>query len=102
MSSTRNKRETYASPMSFVGSTRRTARWVHSQSAWLWTIAAPALLMFWMFLLVWYFIVFGVFGLIAIPFRSHRRHQRKELAVQQRQLEAIERMAASQGTQPPE
>jgi hypothetical protein len=86
-------RQTYASPMSFVGGTRRMTTWAGEKtggmSAFAWTAAVLGLPMFWIFLIVWYFVVFGLFGLFTIPFRFFRRGQRKSLALQQEQLELM-------------
>lgn len=89
--------QTYASPMSFVGGTRRAVAWARRQSGLLevlaWIVALCYLPLFWLFLVAWYVVVFGIFGIITIPIRMLRRGQRKSLAVQKAQLEAMQKMA---------
>lgn len=74
--------ETYASPMSFVGSARRLLRWRGPLK-----LVGIVLLPFvWAALVFWYVLAFGIFGIVTIPFRLIRRGQRKSLATQQRML----------------
>jgi hypothetical protein len=87
------KSETYASPMSYVGSTRRIVSWASktaqrspTYAALAWILGAFALLFMWSFLLVWYFVVFFLFGIFMIPYRLVRRSQRKSLHVQKTTL----------------
>jgi hypothetical protein len=87
------KSRSYASPMSYVGSTRRIIAWSSKLAkrspafAVLgWVAGIMAMLFMWTFLLFWYFIVFGLFGLLMIPWRLIRRSQRKSLHVQQTSL----------------
>jgi len=47
-------------------------------------------------LLAWYIVVFGLFGLLTIPFRFFRRGHRKQLAVQQQQLDVSRQILAEQ------
>ena len=49
----------------------------------------------WLLLICWYVIAFGVFGLLTIPWRFLRRHQRKSLRVQQQQLELLRELQKS-------
>jgi Flp pilus assembly protein TadB len=89
--------QSYSSPLSFVGSARRLIAWAERTSGGMavvaWTSVAIALPCVWLFLIGWYIVVFGIFGVITIPLRLLRRHQRKELAVQQQQLEALQKLA---------
>jgi membrane protein insertase Oxa1/YidC/SpoIIIJ len=87
------KSQTYASPMSYVGSTRRIVGWASKTSkrspayaVLAWTLGVIALLFMWSFLLVWYFVVFFLFGIFVIPYRLMRRSQRKNLHVQKTTL----------------
>jgi hypothetical protein len=79
-----------SAPMSFVGSTARIWRLTRaSTQAWarvlLGSLAVLLLPVAWVGVLAWYAVVFGLFGLFAIPFRLIRRGQRKQLhATQQR------------------
>jgi Flp pilus assembly protein TadB len=65
-----------------------------------WTGAALGILLAWTFLAGWYAIVFGMFGIFVIPYRIHRRHQRKELQIQRTQLATMQAMMAGQMKQP--
>jgi Flp pilus assembly protein TadB len=94
-------KQTYSSPMSFVGSARRLTRWAR-RGWWAWPLAIVALIFMWTFLVLWYLIVFGLFGIITVPLRLHRRGQRKSLAVQQAQLEEMRKLAERSGPPEPE
>jgi hypothetical protein len=94
-------KQTYASPMSYVGSTRRILRWGRKdRPVWAqvlaWAGAVLGILLAWTFLAGWYVIIFGVFGIFAIPYRLHRRNQRKELHLQRTQLATMQAMMAGQ------
>ena len=87
------KSKSYAAPLSYVGSTRRIAAWANgtgnrnpSMTVVAWVVAAIALIVVWAFLLVWYSIIFGLFGIFVIPYRLVRRSQRKSTHVQQTTL----------------
>ena len=87
------KSQTYASPMSYVGSTRRIVGWASktaerspTSAVLAWTLGVLALLFMWTFLLGWYFVVFFLFGIFVIPYRLMRRSQRKNLHVQKTTL----------------
>jgi hypothetical protein len=87
------KSVTYASPMSFVGSTRRILAWstrTESRSGGtavlVWTAVILALLLMWSIVAVWYVVIFGFFGIFVIPYRLVRRSQRKNLHVQKTTL----------------
>lgn len=87
------KSQTYASPMSYVGSTRRIAAWAKEASVrsaalavLVWIVAALAMLFMWVFLMFWYLVVFGLFGVFVFPFRAVRRGQRKSQHVQRQSL----------------
>lgn len=87
------KSQTYASPMSYVGSTRRIVAWAKGAGArnaglavLVWSVAVVAMLCMWSFLLFWYFIAFGLFGVFVLPFRAIRRSQRKSHHVQRQTL----------------
>ena len=91
---------TFTSPMSFVGATRRTTallRKITSKPLRITAWVAAVLLWFpcaYCFLACWYVIVFGLFGIITFPFRAIRRSQRKSVALQQAQLEALQKLSA--------
>ena len=87
------KSQSYASPMSYVGSTRRIVGWAQKTAqrsaavaVLVWTSAIIFLLAVWVFLLGWYFVVFFLFGIFVIPYRLIRRSQRKNLHVQRTTL----------------
>jgi hypothetical protein len=87
-------KETYAAPMSFVGATKRILNWasgsiVKKILGW---ISLPFV---WIFLILWYIVVFGVFALFTIPFRFIRRSQRKNEAISRAQLRELEEMRRS-------
>jgi hypothetical protein len=87
------KSQTYAAPLSFMGSGRRIVAWakkIGSRSPGLrvaaWVAAVLAVLITWAFVTVWYFVALGLFGLLMIPYRLVRRSQRKSLHVQRATL----------------
>jgi hypothetical protein len=87
------KSQTYAAPLSFMGSGRRIVAWakkIGSRSPGLrvmaWVGAVLAILVTWAFVTLWYFVVFGLFGILMIPYRLVRRSQRKSLHVQRATL----------------
>lgn len=96
-----NKR-TYASPLSFLGATRRVLAWVRRVStsrarfAFAWIGAILFLLLAYAFLICWYLVIFAVFGLFTIPYRLVRRSQRKALHLQQVQLATMQQMMVNQ------
>lgn len=87
------KSQTYAAPLSFVGSTRRILSWSRGArdrsphlAVLLRIVTVSTLLVSWAFVFCWYCIVFGLFGIFVIPYRLIRRSQRKSLHVQQTAL----------------
>jgi membrane glycosyltransferase len=87
------KSKTYAAPLSFVGSTRRIVAWSRGaiernphMRAPLWIMTVSALLVSWAVVFCWYAVVFGLFGILMIPYRLVRRSQRKSLHVQETAL----------------
>ncbi len=108
------KAKSYASPMSYVGSTRRIIAWASKASkrnprfsAITWVAAIIGLVFVWILLSGYYIIVFGLFGLFIFPYRLIRRSQRKSLNVQQTALATqqamLQQMVAQQqgGYSPP-
>ena len=84
-------KQTYSAPMSFTGATKRILNWAVGSigkriTAW---IALPFV---WVFLVLWYIIVLGIFGIFTIPFRLIRRSQRKSNAIAQSQLDELKRL----------
>lgn len=86
-----------SAPTSFSGSAVRIWKMTDSDNAWLkWLLLVPVALilifMAWSFVAIWYFIIFGLFGIFVIPFRLLTRsgRNRKRNALQHRELlEAI-------------
>jgi hypothetical protein len=98
-------KQTYASPMSFVGSTRRILRWTdRDRATWsqiaVWTAVALGLVLVWALLLNWYFVIFVVFGIFVIPYRLIRRSQRKSAHLQRVQLATMQAFMAGQMKDP--
>lgn len=97
-------KQTYASPLSYIGATRRIAAWARGdRSTWaavaVWTAAVIAMLSAWAFVTVWYVIIFGLFGVVTFPYRLMRRSQRKALHTQQVQLATMQAMMVGQQRQ---
>jgi Flp pilus assembly protein TadB len=99
------ERVVVSAPMSFSGSAQRI--WKITYTRHWWTRPLPALLavalitVAWAAVLCWYVVVFGLFGLFAIPFRLIRRGQRqreRQAARLQRQL--IEAVHLQPGAEP--
>lgn len=102
------KSKTYASPMSYVGSTRRIAAWAKEASVrsaalavLVWVVAIFAMVFMWMFLMLWYLVVFGLFGVFVFPFRAVRRSQRKSQHVQRQALATQQAMYQQMMSQQP-
>ena len=100
------KSQTYAAPLSYVGSTRRIVAWANKTSerspslkVLVWIAAALAMIFMWSFLATWYLITFGIFGIFVIPYRLVRRSQRKALHVQQTTLATQQAMLQHMASQ---
>lgn len=86
-------------PLSFSGSAARIWKFTDASSQLIkWLVLIPVALFLisvaWFLVTIWYVIVFGLFGILSIPFglimRSHRSHKRTSL--QHREvLDAIEK-----------
>lgn len=82
-----------SAPTSFSGSAARIWKITDSDNATLkWLLLVPIALclifMAWSFVAIWYFIIFGLFGIFVIPFRLLTRsgRNRKRNALQHREL----------------
>lgn len=82
-----------SAPTSFSGSAARIWKMTDSDNAWLkWFLLVPVALilifMAWSFVAIWYFIIFGLFGIFVIPFRLLTRsgRNRKRNKLQHREL----------------
>jgi hypothetical protein len=87
------KSQSYSAPLSFIGSTRRIVAWAtklaQRSPTWAilgWTLAIVGMLSAWAFILCWYVVIFGFFGILVIPYRLVRRSQRKNLHMQRTAL----------------
>ena len=82
-----------SAPTSFSGSAARIWKMTDSDNVALkWLLLVPIALclifMAWSFVAIWYFIIFGLFGIFVIPFRLLTRsgRNRKRNALQHREL----------------
>lgn len=83
------KSKTYSAPLSYIGSFRRIVPWASKfakrsplHAALGWTLGIISLVLVWAFVTVWYFFVFGLFGIFVIPYRLVRRSSRKTQHIQ--------------------
>lgn len=65
-----------AAPMSFAGSSQRIWRLTRHSMAWM-PLAVLLVALAWIVVAGWYVVVFGLFGLLTIPYRLIRRGQRR-------------------------
>ncbi len=82
-----------SAPTSFSGSAARIWKITESDNDLLkWLVLVPialcSIFMAWSFVAIWYFIIFGLFGIFVIPFRLLTRsgRNRKRNALQHREL----------------
>ena len=83
VSALQSEKVVISSPLSFDGSARRIWKITHTDNALVkWVLLIPVALMIvsmaWMFVLCWYMVMYGLFGLLFIPFRLMRRSSRKQ------------------------
>jgi hypothetical protein len=97
------KKQTYASPMSYVGSARRIKAWTHGWSLSFplapvvaWGVLVIGISMAWMFITGWYLFTLVFFWWFVFPFRFFRRSQRKQEALQRTQLATMQAMMIQQ------
>jgi Flp pilus assembly protein TadB len=98
------EKRTYASAMSYVGSTRRALAWCRShtgagftaKNVALWILASVWIVSMWVVVTCWYAITFILFGIFMIPWRLIRRSQRKNEHLQQQQLATMQAMMLQQ------
>lgn len=84
-----------SSPLSFAGSARRIWRMTNSGRGWIkYILLTPLALLLiscaWSFVIVWYFVMYFLFGIFFIPFRLWRRGARKNKRDQLRHRELLE------------
>lgn len=87
-----------SAPTSFSGSAARIWKMTDSDNVWLkWLLLVPIALglifMAWSFVVIWYVVIFGLFGILVIPFRLLTRsgRNRKRNKLQHRELLAAVR-----------
>lgn len=97
------RRQSYAAPLSFVGSTSRIVDWARSAAQRnpraavpIWILASLGMIVAWAVVACWYVIIFGLFGVFVIPWRLMRRGNRKELHTQQTALATQQAMLLQQ------
>jgi hypothetical protein len=96
------RKQTYSSTMSYVGVTRRSTAWLRSfgTTPWKTGLGVLALVVFlagmYAFLVVWYFVIFFIFGFLTFPFRLIRRSHRKQEHLQKQQLATMQAMLIQQ------
>ncbi len=97
------KSQTYAAPLSFIGSFRRIAAWASkfakrspARAALGWTLGVIAIVLTWAFVACWYLVVFGLFGIFVIPYRLVRRSSRKTRHIQETALATQQAMLQQQ------
>ena len=98
-------KQTYASPMSFVGATKRILTWADKPrstglAVTVWASVILSLVLVWALLACWYVVIFGLFGIFTFPYRLIRRSQRKSQHVQRAQLATMQAMMAGQMNDP--
>ena len=96
-------KQTYASPMSYIGSARRATAFVRRtgtspiRASLAWTAACLFIGLMWFAVLpVWYFFTIIIFGWFMIPFRLVRRSHRKQEHIQKTQLATMQAMMIQQ------
>jgi hypothetical protein len=94
---------TYASPMSYVGSGRRTTAWIRKvgktpvAASLAWSVGVVWIAAMWLVVLpVYYFFTLIIFGWLMIPFRLVRRSHRKQEHLQKAQLATMQAMMVQQ------
>jgi hypothetical protein len=96
------RKQTYSSTMSYIGITRRSTAWLRSfgTTPFKTGLGVLALIVFlagmYAFLVVWYFVIFVIFGVLTFPFRLIRRSHRKQEHFQKQQLATMQAMLVQQ------
>lgn len=94
------QKRSYSSPLSFTGATSRIIRAasrIENQGLSVTVLVADWLIVLpfvWSFIVIWYTVIFGLFGIFAIPWRLHRRSQRRAQHLAEAQLSAFQRFSA--------
>lgn len=84
-----------SAPTSFTGSAQRIWKITDTQNLLIkWIILAPLslciIMIAWTFVVMWYFIIFGLFGIFVIPFRLWTRDLRKNKRNELRHREILQ------------
>jgi hypothetical protein len=97
------KKQTYASPMSYVGSARRIWSWARGwgdanpvTAAFAWAFIVLAIAGMWIFVTVWYCVTLLLFSWLLFPYRLIRRSHRKQEQLQRQQLATMQAMMIQQ------
>lgn len=96
------RKQTYSSPMSYIGITRRGTAWLRrvgdTRLKTGFAVVALGLYLAVMYVIVtgWYLVIFGVFGLFTFPYRLIRRSHRKQEHLQKQQLATMQAMLIQQ------
>jgi hypothetical protein len=96
------QKQTYSSPLSYIGITRRGTAWLRGfgTTPLKTGIGVLGLAVFlaamYAFLVVWYFVIFVLFGVFAFPYRLIRRSHRKQEHLQKQQLATMQAMLVQQ------
>jgi len=101
MNGLKSEKVVVSAPLSFSGSALRIWKITHANNRLTrWLVLAPFAVMIigivWMFVLCWYFVVYGLFGILFIPYRLIRRSGRKQKRDKLRHRELLETMSRSQ------
>lgn len=102
-----SKKIVISAPLSFNGSSLRIWKITKSDNQtikWLILVPIALILVFcaWMFVAIWYFIMYILFGILFIPYRLIRRSGRKQKRDKLRHrelLDAIERQKSNEGVE---
>lgn len=84
-----------SAPTSFTGSAQRIWKITDTQNLLIkWVVLVPLALCIvmiaWTFVVMWYFIIFGLFGIFVIPFRLWTRGSRKNKRNELRHREILQ------------
>ncbi|MBO8187913.1 hypothetical protein [Streptomyces spirodelae] len=96
-------KQTYAAPLSYIGSTRRIAVRIKKAGAvsplvagLAWLAGLIAILLAWAFVTVWYVITLLLFAAFLFPYRLVRRSHRKQEQLQKAELATMQAMMINQ------
>jgi Flp pilus assembly protein TadB len=95
-------KQTSSSPLSYIGSFRRTTASVRRfgtnvpKAIVAWILAIVWIALIWSFVTVWYFFTLIIFGWLFFPFRLIRRSHRKQERLQKAQLATMQAMMIQQ------